>query len=331
MNKGTVISVVAPIAGQEAVIDGFLTEVGAVLAPAYPLHEIILVNDSADETAAAHVTEALKKHPHVRCLYISSGAGPDAAIRAGLDATLGDYVVTLRPEEDPVALLPALITRCGKGGRVLCGVMEESRESQGLRRRLGGRLFRWYFKRYVGSDLAARSSDFRVMDRHFVNAVTQLRDPHRNLRLVTAGLGFTIEYFPYAPSRREGAKVVRHTLLQDTRRAINLIIGASHHPLRIVSLIGLFMSGMNAVYMLYILFVNIFKARVAEGWTTASLQNAVMFFFLFLILAVLCEYVGVILREIRARHLYLIEKEQSSSATLEASILANVQRESGNE
>jgi hypothetical protein len=74
--------------------------------------------------------------------------------------------------------------------------------------------------------------------------------------------------------------------------------------------------------------VNIFKARVAEGWTTSSLQNAVMFFFLFLILAVLSEYIGVILREVRARHLYIVEKEHTSVITLDQSVTGNVQHDS---
>lgn len=331
MNKGTVISVVAPITGQEGILESFLSETVGVLTPTFSQFEIILVNDSSDDSAAGQVTGALQKFPHVRCLFISGGAGPDAAIKAGLDSSLGDYIITLRPESDPVSDLPDLINRCAKGKRVLCGVREEIQAQQGWLRTLGGRIFRWYIKRYVGSDLAARSSDFRVMNRHFVNAITQMRDPHRNLRLVTAGLGFSIEYFNYSGSVRPGAKLRNPTLLQETVQAINLIIGASHHPLRIVSTLGLFLSAMNGVYMLYVLCVNLFKAHVAEGWTTASLQNAAMFFFLFLILAVLCEYIGVIIREIRVRQLYLVENEQTSSITLEKSILANVQRESHHE
>jgi hypothetical protein len=66
----------------------------------------------------------------------------------------------------------------------------------------------------------------------------------------------------------------------------------------------------------YIVAIYLFKTEVAAGWVTQSLQNAGMFFFLFLILAVLCEYVGRLLRESRDRPLYYVLGEQNSSVAL---------------
>jgi hypothetical protein len=62
--------------------------------------------------------------------------------------------------------------------------------------------------------------------------------------------------------------------------------------------------------------INLFKRDVAAGWTTLSLQNAGMFFLLFLILAVVTEYVGRILNETRERPLYYIAEEANSSVLI---------------
>jgi len=67
----------------------------------------------------------------------------------------------------------------------------------------------------------------------------------------------------------------------------------------------------NLLYVVYVIAVNLFKQRVAEGWTTISLQHAVMFAFLFAILSVLCEYVGRLLTETRDRPLYFVAEERT--------------------
>lgn len=88
------------------------------------------------------------------------------------------------------------------------------------------------------------------------------------------------------------------------------------------------MSAINLLYALYVVAIYLFKRNVAEGWTTMSLQMTGMFFFLFLILAVLCEYVGRILEETQARPLYVVASEKNSSVLLENSIEKNILNES---
>jgi hypothetical protein len=68
------------------------------------------------------------------------------------------------------------------------------------------------------------------------------------------------------------------------------------------------------MYMGYAMVIYFFKATVAEGWLTQSLQSAVAFFVLFLMIAVLCEYVGRIIDEISHRPLYYVQAERNSSA-----------------
>jgi hypothetical protein len=52
-----------------------------------------------------------------------------------------------------------------------------------------------------------------------------------------------------------------------------------------------------------------------------------MFFFVFLILSVLCEYVGRILEETQDRPIYLLSHEKTSSVLLEESIKKNIVNE----
>jgi dolichol-phosphate mannosyltransferase len=84
-----------------------------------------------------------------------------------------------------------------------------------------------------------------------------------------------------------------------------------------VSWLGLALSGLNVLYVVYVLLTYYFSASIAEGWATRSIQTSGMFFFVFLILAVLCEYVGRILSETQNRpHYYVLEERNSNSMLL---------------
>ncbi|MEM6432188.1 MAG: hypothetical protein AAF708_23320, partial [Deinococcota bacterium] len=95
-------------------------------------------------------------------------------------------------------------------------------------------------------------------------------------------------------------------------RAIRMLLLSSHEPLRFLSVLAVGGALLNVLYSLYVLAVNIFKADVAEGWTSLSLQSSFMFFLLFLILAVLSEYIGRLFIHNQNRPFYLIAREKRS-------------------
>ncbi|QQR52788.1 hypothetical protein IPG36_01550 [bacterium] len=93
-----------------------------------------------------------------------------------------------------------------------------------------------------------------------------------------------------------------------------------------VSTLGLVVSGVNLLYALYAIGNYLFNQRVSEGWTTLSLEMAVMFFFLFLMLSVICEYLGRVLEETRAQPAYHIMEELSSTVLVADATRRNVQK-----
>ncbi|MCY7279268.1 MAG: hypothetical protein LH702_37435 [Phormidesmis sp. CAN_BIN44] len=74
-------------------------------------------------------------------------------------------------------------------------------------------------------------------------------------------------------------------------------------------LIGAFL---NVLYSVWAVLVNIFKSNIAEGWTTLSIQNSIMFFILFTILAILSEYTSRLMMTNQNRPFYIITKESRS-------------------
>lgn len=318
-HPSVVVSLILPACEQAAEVVEAVRTATRVLAAGFAFYEILIVDDGSQDDTAQRVQALLAEVDRVRYLRLTRRHGREVAVAAGLEACLGDFVVIAVPGQDPLEEIPDLVHRCRRGSGVLCGVAEQAGNRSVLSKWSAG-VFRRYCRRQLGLDYRENATDFRVLSRQAVNAITRFRDRHRHLKIFTAIMGFPVEYFSYTPRR----SLPLETWRERVDRAIETAIANSRHPLRVVSRVGLALSGVNVLYAGYIVAIYFFKEDVAEGWTTTSLQNTGMFFFLFLILAVLCEYVGRILEEVQDRPLYFLAGEKTSSVLLESSIERNI-------
>jgi len=161
------------------------------------------------------------------------------------------------------------------------------------------------------------------MSRQAVNAVTRIGDRLRYIRAFTGYVGYDRTEFPYRPVWRRGTPTKRG-FWQALGTGIDVIVANSTHPLRLVSGLGLAASTFCVLYVAYVLIAHLWAAGIPPGWVTRSVQTSVLFFFLFLIVTVLCEYVGRILAEIQQRPLYFVSEEVHSTPTIEAAERRNV-------
>jgi len=321
-DNSLVVSVVAPLRNDAEILPLFLEELLGVLDANFSLYEIVLIDDGSTDETPRQIDRLLQRYDRVRYLRFSKSFGREVAIAAGLETAIGDFVVILIPDTDPVSLLPDLVAKCRLSSGLVCGVSLSSRH-RGWIMNKAARAFHAYCRRHLGFDYKENSTDYRVLSRQVVNAITRVKDRHRYLRIITATLGYNQEFFSYELLHRK-KNTEEDRLLDQLNNAIEIVIANSRHPLRIVSRLGLLLSVLNFLYLFYVVAIYFFKSKVAEGWTTASLQHTTMFFFVFLILSMLCEYVGRILEETQDRPLYVVSQEKTSSVVLEDSITKNI-------
>jgi len=107
------VSVVVVLRSYARFLPAFVEEVTATLEVHYTNYELILVDNGARDDTPRVVRELLSRYKCIRCLRLSRRQKPETAVMAGLDAAIGDFVVTLHPEFDPPAELPALVEVAG--------------------------------------------------------------------------------------------------------------------------------------------------------------------------------------------------------------------------
>ncbi|MDB6138175.1 MAG: glycosyl transferase family 2 [Verrucomicrobiaceae bacterium] len=320
------VSVILPLQDDARILDSVVRETSKVLADHYTHHEIILVADGSDAETCIIARAVTHSVPAVRLIMLSREFGREMSVLAGLESSIGDYVVVLIPETDPPSLIPEMVARCREVDGMVLGVDRDDHRV-GLVRRTLKRLFHSYMRRSLKTELLPGCTDFCVMGRRMVNALTQFRESYRQLRLLSATVGYHRAPFPYTLISRTGRNT-RRSFIQELHQALEMVVAHSRQPLRIVSWLGWIAGFINILYTLYVVLVYLLKKDVAPGWTSQSFMQGVMFFCLFTLLSILSEYIGRILEESRGRPLYFVTDEMNSPVVDPACDRPNVVKES---
>ena len=305
---------VAPVYNDSTIIEDFIAEVTTVLQKNYSNYELVLIDDGSEDDTVAKITVLLGKYKCIRLIRLSRRFGEEIAISAGLNSVIGDFTVVMLPNSDPPQLIPKIVDQARNGAGIIFGI-RNNRSGYSFLMRIGSSIFHWYCKRILKLTLPKGSTQFRVLGRQAVNAIVQIKDRYRYLRVVSSHIGYATQSFVYEPINRKGISQ-RIGFLEAASIAVNIIIKTSRHPLRFVSWFGIIASMVNMLYTGFVIYSYIFGDNIAEGWTTLSLQSSIMFFFIFLILTVLSEYIGHILVESEDRPLYYVLEEKNSSVLI---------------
>lgn len=282
-----------------------------LLRTSYTNYEVIVVDNNLRLSESAKIIDLLDTVPCIRVIKLSRQYNRDVCVFVGLESAIGDVVV-IKDTTDPLSLVKKFISEVREYDLVF-GVSSK-RTRAGVINNYGAKLFYWYNKRFLDIYIPERSTYFIAFSRRALNAVTRSRQYARHIRYLARQVGYKsteIEYSPDQQLKQEKKKVSELIF-----SALELATNYSKSPLRFVSWIGFIISILNLVYAVYVISAKLFINNIAQGWTTLSLQNSIMFFFLFAILAVMCEYIGQILQESRDQPPYHIADERNSKVSM---------------
>jgi glycosyltransferase involved in cell wall biosynthesis len=291
----------------------------STLKTRYANYEVVVVDNGLTPEQLQKLKNILSKVPCLRVIRLAKSGYIDTAIFAGVEAAIGDYICILY-NRDPVKLIPEFVKNNQKKD-IIFGVSDNLKRGTYFES-MGAEIFYWYNRKYLGIDIPSGSTYFVCFNRNVANALTRTGRNIRHFRHLAKIVGFSTANINYSFGDNQQYIAAKRKYL--ILKALDLATGYSSHPLRVVSYIGIIASIMNLVYAGYVVLINITSISVEKGWTTLSLQVSCMFFILFLLLAVLCEYVGKILVESRNEPPYHIMQELSSTTSLADETRRNV-------
>lgn len=309
MTYDALISVVVPIRDAARTIEDVVSEIEVAVSPLFRHYEIVLVDDASDDDTVDVITQ-LQKHVRNLQLYcLNRRGGIDVAIVAGLDHSIGDFVVTMNPGEDPPELIPVLWEKAMAGSEVVCGIRKEKAHAV---RSAMNHLFYQLYASSTSYRIPPDASDFRLLSRRVVSYITQNNDRHLLLKVLPFFPTRRISSVEYTPRHRPGG-FGRRGWFSLASSASTIFLASSARPLRLLTLLSTLAGAISLFYAVYVVAVAIFKQQVVEGWVSLALPMAVMFFLVSLVLGFLSEYIYLLAQHSGNRPAYSIGLESTSS------------------
>ena len=287
-----------------------IPEIEKYLSVRYSDFEIVLVvKKSAQESAARLLQPLLRTVPCIRYLQLTDDGPVDIAMEAGLENAIGDFIVMMSPEYDPVDLIGKAVTMCREGTDVIVGV-------SALKHSLAYNMLRpvsQLLLRLADYRLPRNASHFRCLSRRAANAVTQSGKAHQlfYMRIQKTGYGFkTLEYESLCSKGRG----FWHAL----KKLVKLLVFNSQLPLHLVSGLSFAASLVTFLFAVYAVLIKLFLYGVVDGWTSTFLAISLFAMLQFLILGFIGEYLARMLDEQSRQSSYSTVFEKNSLTMVDA-------------
>jgi glycosyltransferase involved in cell wall biosynthesis len=304
--ENKLLSVVIPAHNEESGIGHALSVVQSVLDTCGMNWEIIVVDDGSRDRTFERLGELAANNPRIRGVRFSRNFGKEAALLAGLNHARGDAVVTIDADlQHPPRLIPAMIEAWKRGAKVVDGV-KRSRATDGALTRLRASIFNATLSRLGGINME-NSSDFKLLDRVAVNAITQaLPERQRFYRGLSDWVGYPHESVLFDVEERAQGQG-KWSLWGLLGLATTAIVTFTSAPLRIVT-------GLGVITLIFGCFIAIealvgwFQGRSVSGFSTTIFTLLIIGSFIMISLGIIGEYIAKIYDEIKRRPAYLIER-----------------------
>jgi undecaprenyl-phosphate 4-deoxy-4-formamido-L-arabinose transferase len=307
MKKVPFFSVIVPVFNEEANIPELLKRLKEVMESLNRPYEMIFVNDGSIDKTAHLLEKAAKADPtHVRVIDFTRNYGQHMAIMAGFELSSGEYAMTLDADlQNPPEEIPKIVALIDQGHDYV-GSFRIERQDNWFRTYVS-KAVNWVRSLATSAQMRDHGCMLRAYHKHIVHAVISSREsstlvPVLAYTYASSPAEVGIEHQP-----RQGDKS-KYNLYKLARMNFDLFTGFSLLPLQIFTFLGLGISFLSAMLVIYMMARRFVLGAEAEGVFTLF---AILFFLVSFVLAgigILGEYIGRMHQIIQERPRYLIRR-----------------------
>ena len=300
------LSVVIPVYNEEQVLPTLFARLYPALDALGITYECVFVNDGSKDRSVALLRQQFQRRPqHTRVVLFHANFGQHSAVMAGLSYARGAFVVTLDADlQNPPEEIGKLVDMLEKGYDYV-GTIRQQRQDYLWRRTLSKSMNKLR-ERITPVRITDQGCMMRGYARSVVTALNQTREVNTFIPALASLYAMNPVEVPITHKERYAGQS-KYSLYSLIRLNFDLITGFSVVPLQLFSMIGMAISTLSALLVLYLLGRRIIVGPEAEGLFSLF---GVLFFFIGLALfgiGLLGEYVGRIYAQVRERPRYIVE------------------------
>ena len=304
------IDLIIPVYNEAGVVEHTYGKVCDVIRQLPHIFHIYLVDDGSTDATADSLAALARQDDCITVLTLARNFGHQAALTAGLDASRGDFVITLDADgQHPPEMIPQMIELFAQGYDIVQAQRIEEDQSFSFKKATSS-VFYSLINRISGTQMTAGAADFRGVSRQVVEALKSMPEYHRFLRGMIAWVGYRSIILPYHETRRVAGQS-KYSLSKMFRLAMDALFSFSLVPLYIgLSAGGIFFC-LAALEMIYVLsfWVTGRTSNLAPGWSSLMFVILIVSGMIMVLLGFIGIYVGYIFQEVKHRPVYMLKKD----------------------
>lgn len=299
------LSVVVPVYGCKGCLEDLTDQVHAAASSLGVSFEMILVDDASPDEAWPRIEELASSRPWLQGLRLSRNFGQHSAISAGIEHARGRWTVVMDCDlQDVPAEIPALYQKATSENFDVVFAERIERQDTPLKRFSSWSFFKalsWL----TGVPQDPSTANFGIYHRNVIEAVCSMPERDRSFPLMVKWAGFrNTKLAVKHQERTEGTS--SYTLRRLLRLAMNIALGYSEKPLRMVAATGIACALIAFVMVAISLWRWLGGDIQVAGYT--SLIGAIWLIggLMMFSMGVVGLYVGQVFRNVQGRPYYII-------------------------
>ncbi|HIF9422181.1 TPA: glycosyltransferase family 2 protein [Photobacterium damselae] len=302
------LSLIVPVYNEEESIETFIGAINTRLASIRSHIDIVFINDGSSDNTRTVIENQIRQDDSIILVNLAKNFGKEAAMTAGLNYVEGDAAVILDVDlQDPPELILEFVRLWQTGEYdTVYGVRVDRSHDTFMKRFTAGGFYRFFNLLSSGTRLPENVGDFRLIDRSVIEAIKQLPERNRFMKGLLAWSSFrSIGVDFQRPERCAGDTKFNYWKLWNF--AVDGIFSFTAWPLRVWGFIGLGISFLSFIFLMYVLISALFFGIHTPGY--ASTISVVLFLggIQLISLGVIGGYISRIYVEVKQRPIYLIE------------------------
>lgn len=238
------------------------------------LYELIFIDDGSEDDTLDVIKDLTLIDNRIFYIELSRNFGHQYAIKAGLDLSTGDAIITMDCDlQHPPAVINDLIKKWKEGYDIVYTRRKDHQNISWFKRTTSD-LFYQFLHWASDLNLEKGTADFRLINRNVINAFKGFKENELFIRGLVKWAGFRQTALDYSPNSRYSGKT-KYSFKKMLSFAVRGITAFSIRPLKYIAYIGLLMFILSIILIPYAL-ISYSLGQAVPGWT--SLIISVIFF-----------------------------------------------------
>ncbi|MDP9041641.1 MAG: glycosyltransferase family 2 protein [Bacteroidota bacterium] len=297
------ISIILPVCNEQGNIIYATNAIDQVIRKLPYIYEIIYVDDGSTDGTLNVIKSLSEYNSLVKYISFSRNFGHQSALKAGLDISDSDCVISMDGDlQHPPELIPRLLQKWELGFDVVYTIRKDDSSVPYLKRRFSS-FFYYLLNKISDTKLHPGAADFRLLNRNVVNVLKDMHEYNLFIRGIVKWIGFTQYAIEFTPGKRKNGES-KYNMKKMLAFAINGITSFSDKPLYIAAYLGCAFSLLSVLYVPYAVGSYLFGYTIS-GWTSLIVTLSFFGGLQLLILGIIGIYLGKLFMQSKNRPLYI--------------------------